>query len=167
MRDKLGVFTDIGAVFVFIMAIGTGLDITARFFFNSPWGGTYEVTQILLLAIAVTGIVSATAADKHLSVDIIYAKLSSSGQRILDFVAAAFGGVFFVLLSWEGLDEFLRSWEIKEKTDMVGFPVYPFRLLLVIAFCVCAMIMLCEIARLLRGKDRGSSTAEECPEKLI
>jgi TRAP-type transport system small permease protein len=163
MHGKLRFVADIGAFFVLILALGTGLDVIGRFFFNSPWGGTYEVTQIILLAIAALGVVSATAANENISVDILYSKLSSSGQRVLKFVAAIFGFVFFMALAWEGMTEFLKSWEIAEKTDMVGFPIYPFRLLLVMAFVICGMIMIYEMIHLQREKHERRAVEKKPP----
>jgi len=157
MHDKFRFITNVGAFIVLVLALGTGLDVIARFFFNSPWEGTYEVTQIVLLAIAALGIVSATAANENISVDLLYSRFSSSGQRVLNFVAALFGFVFFLALVWAGIVEFLKSWKIRETTDLVSFPIYPFRLLLVVVFIICDILMIFELIHPRREKHEKKS----------
>ena len=157
MHGKSRFITDLGAFIVLVLALGTGLDVIGRFFFNSPWEGTYEVTQIVLLAIAALGIVSATAANENISVDLLYSRFSSSGRRILNFVAALFGFVFFLALAWEAVVEFLRSWKIRETTDLVSFPIYPFRFLLVVAFTICGILTIFELIHPWREKNEKKS----------
>ena len=155
-REVIGLIGLIAA-----LALLTGVDIVARYLFNSPIMGTYEITNVTLVVIGSLGIALSTATDEHIRVDVVYERLGPSGQRALRFFAALVGVVVFGLLTWQNA---IALWDsvfmFYETTDRLSLPVYPMRLVLTLAFLFSLIISIGHLADLPRRKPEGDGNQE-------
>lgn len=148
----------VGATLIAALTFLTGSDIAGRYLFDSPILGTYELTNVTLAIIGALGIALSTAADEHIAVDVLYEQLPSSGQRVLRLGGNVIGVVIFGILTWQNTLSLLRSiFEAYETTDLLYVPVYPFRLVLVLAFLISLLALICRMAGWPRWKpeDEG------------
>lgn len=88
-----------GAMLLAVMLV-TVIDVVGRSFFNAPFGGTVELTEMAMVAIVYLGFGHAQHEDDHVSVDILYVKLRRRA-RVVVTVFNGFLGVFVIgLLTW-------------------------------------------------------------------
>lgn len=148
----------IGAVFVSVLGLMTCVNVLGRYLFNAPIQGSVDYTENVLVVIVAFGLAATTAADEHISVDVLFTKFSSSWQHILKAVAVFFSFVIFLALAWRGMVGGLESITAHETMmTMVNIPIYPFRLILAIGFIFCVVGLLHQIIQLFRSK-RGDSS---------
>jgi TRAP-type C4-dicarboxylate transport system permease small subunit len=79
------------------------VDLTLRYFFNSPliWGT--EVTEILLLYVTFLAAAQVFRDDSHVAVDIFLAVASERQRRILGLISNAMVGLISAILIYYGL----------------------------------------------------------------
>jgi len=156
--DKIFRIIDyIGAVFVGVLGLMTCVNILGRYLFNSSIPGSVDYTENLLVVVIAFGLAATSAADEHISMDILFTKSSSSGYRILKAVTVFISLVVFSVLAWRGIVGGLESMTIHETMmTMVNTPIYPFRLILAIGFVFCVFALLHQIVQLFRSKTGDS-----------
>ncbi len=143
----------VGAAGVIVLTLVTCIDVIGRYIFNSPLNGAFEISQNLLVLITACGIPLATLADQHISVDVIFQKLSTHGRKVLTLIGCLLGFVAFAVLCWRGIvavvDSILPVYEITDRLKMV---TYPFRMILAAGFFLSAMALIKLIVHLVRPK---------------
>ena len=158
MNNIFRIIDYIGAVFVGVLGLMTCVNVLGRYLFNAPLQGSVDYTENVLVVIIAFGLAATTAADEHISLDILVTKLSSSRQHILKAVAVFISFVIFSVLAWRSIVAGLESMTAHETMmTMVNIPLYPFRLILAIGFISCVVALLHEIIQLFRSKKGDSS----------
>jgi TRAP-type C4-dicarboxylate transport system permease small subunit len=108
------------------MMLLTFVDVVARYLFNRPVRGAFEVTELLLLVLIFAGLPLVSFAGEHALMDFVDRLLGRRAQRLVeaavDVVAAAlmFG---LVWLLWLKAD---RIWAYRDATDVLRIPYGPF-----------------------------------------
>lgn len=87
-----------GATIVGLMLM-TVVDIVGRRFFDAPFRGTVELTQLALVIIIYLGFAYAENHGDHVAVDIIYTRLRRGLQLIVTAVTSVFGIAMVALLA--------------------------------------------------------------------
>ena len=134
----------IGAIGAAALVLLTCADVTGRYLFNLPITGGFEMTGLILSIVATCGIVASTIAGSHISVDVIYERLSARGQRILTYFSAALGVIFSAVLSWEGIVSVKNSLTpyLDETPGLAHIVTFPFRIILALGFILCVFILI-------------------------
>jgi TRAP-type C4-dicarboxylate transport system permease small subunit len=113
------------AILLGMMAL-TFVDVVARYVFNRPLSGAFEVTELLLLVLIFAGLPLVAAADEHAVMDFVDRALGERGQRALHrAVQGGCAGVMFLLagLVWRKAD---RIWAYRDATDVLRIVYGPF-----------------------------------------
>src|SRR5688572_6536462 len=78
---------------LFAMMALTFVDVVARYVFNRPIRGAFELTELLLLVLIFAGLPLVSHADEHVTMDFVDRWLGAAARRALnlaiDFVVAA------------------------------------------------------------------------------
>jgi len=120
------------------MFIGVG-DVVGTLF-NRPIPGALELTESTMVLIVFGGLAYAQVRRGHIRVELFYLRAGPKIRSAMDIIAASSGIVFFGLLAWQGVNEAIYSWQIKEASfGLTRFPLYPARTLL--AFGSILMLM--------------------------
>ena len=105
--------------------------IVMRRFLNLPNIWSYETTQFFFGAYFVLAGGYALLKRSHVTMDIIYNRLSSRGQAIIDLITSIFLFLFIALLIWTGWRQGWNSLQLKEVSDSAWAPpLYPIKLIL-------------------------------------
>lgn len=156
----LDVVCYLGAAVILFMALMTVVDVAGRYLFNSPLGGAFELTGLMLSIIAGFGIALATAAEQHIRVDALFEKLSVSKQRILILVSALISLGIYAVLTWQGAiavrDSLVPYVEIA--LGEVGIVIAPFRFALALGFFLSVIATTIQIIGVFRRRGNSSST---------
>jgi TRAP-type C4-dicarboxylate transport system permease small subunit len=111
---------------LFAMMALTFVDVLARYVFNRPIRGAFEVTELLLLVLIFAGLPLVSHADEHVTMDFIDRWLPAARRRFLnrliDFVVAAL--MFF--MSWQVWIRATRVSSYGDATDVLRIAYGPF-----------------------------------------
>ncbi len=114
------------------MFLGTA-DVVGTQFLGTPVPGALEVTESTMVLIVFGALAYAQTRRAHIRVDLLYDFMGPRVEAFMDAVTHATALVFFALLAWQGYDQAIYSWEIREATfGSIRFPLYPARWLLVL-----------------------------------
>lgn len=90
----------IAAAVLALLAVMTFCDVIARYFFNSPFSFTVEITEIAMGVIVYFGVGLVTQSNGHISVDVVTLRLADWWRALLRLLTniAALG--FLALMVW-------------------------------------------------------------------
>src|SRR6188474_2231621 len=81
------------SLILFLMMLLTFVDVVARYLFNFPLRGGFEVTELMLLVLIFAGLPLVSHADEHVTMDfidrILPARLRLGWIRVMHAVCAA------------------------------------------------------------------------------
>lgn len=119
-------FTLAGFVALFVMMITTTGNAVARYLFNDPITGVYELTELYLMPMAI--FLMAAHLQKvggNINVDILYAKLPSVGQTLVDLVGRVLAAVIFGPIAvWAGRRFWTGYVSGGVTVGVIEFPIY-------------------------------------------
>jgi TRAP-type C4-dicarboxylate transport system permease small subunit len=129
-----------------VMMLLTFVDVVARYLFNRPIAGAFEVTELLLLVLIFAGLPLVTYADEHALMDFIDRLLGRRGTAVLErLVQALCAAVMFLLagLVWLKAD---RIWAYRDATDVLRIVYGPFVYFMAVAIGMTGLIHLYRMA---------------------
>ena len=106
MSSKLGVY--IASITIFIMMISTVTDSFSRRFLGYAFAGVIELNEILLVVSIFLAVAWTQKVDEHISVELVYLKLSRKTQLILTVITSLFASIIIGFLTYE---TFLGAWD--------------------------------------------------------
>jgi TRAP-type transport system small permease protein len=109
-----------------VMMCLTFVDVVARYVFNRPLRGGFELTELLLLVLIFAGLPLVSHADEHVTMDFIDRLLRPRARawlnRIVQFIVAAL--MFF--MSWQVTIKAARIASYGDATDVLRIVYGPF-----------------------------------------
>lgn len=128
-----------------LMLIGvTCFDVVGRYLFNSPFGGAYELTQMLLAALVFVALPLTSVDGGHVEVDLALHLLSRPLQRLLGRLAGAVSALALAYFAYRlvliGIDQLHDG----TRSASLALPMAP------LAFLAAASCAVSSIAMILR-----------------
>jgi TRAP-type C4-dicarboxylate transport system permease small subunit len=108
------------------MMLLTVVDVVARYVFNRPLRGAFEVTELMLVILIFAGLPLVSFADEHAVMDFIDRLLGRGAQSLLRRAVHAVSGAFMLLLAWLLWLKADRVWEYRDATDVLRIVYGPF-----------------------------------------
>jgi len=130
------------AVILLVMMLLTFVDVVARYLFNRPIAGAFEVTELLLLVLIFAGLPLVTYADEHALMDFIDRLLGSRGTAVLERVVQAVCAAIMFLLAWLVWLKADRIWAYRDATDVLRILYGPFVYFMALALALAGLIHL-------------------------
>ena len=130
---------------LFAMMCLTFVDVVARYLFNSPIRGGFEVTELMLLVLIFAGLPLVSHGDEHVTMDFIDRLLRARAQRrLVRGVHAACAGMLFLLtwLMWLKAD---RIWAYRDATDVLRIVYGPFVYFMAVMIGLAGLIHLYKV----------------------
>ena len=119
-----------GICVLYTMSI-TFVDVVARFF-GKPIPGAFETCELALATMVFLAIAYTQAVKGHVSLDLIYSRLSHRVQGTLDMITSFLGVCLVVMLAWAALPYALSARAGLEATDLLHIPQWPFKFIIFI-----------------------------------
>ena len=82
------------SLILFLMMLLTFVDVVARYLFNFPLRGGFEVTELMLLVLIFAGLPLVSHADEHVTMDFIDRVLPEGARQLLVRVVHAICGAY-------------------------------------------------------------------------
>jgi len=108
------------------MMLLTFVDVVARYLFNRPIRGGFEMTELVLLVLIFAGLPLVSHADEHVTMDFIDRMLPQGAVPVLVRAVHALVAAVFFFLTWQVLIKAGRIAGYGDTTDVLRIPVGPF-----------------------------------------
>jgi TRAP-type C4-dicarboxylate transport system permease small subunit len=108
------------------MMLLTFVDVVARYVFNRPLRGAFEITELLLLVLIFAGLPLVSLGDEHAVMDFVDRVLGGPALRRLQRVVHAASAAFIFLLAWLTWLKADRIWGYRDATDVLRIVYGPF-----------------------------------------
>ena len=122
-------------------------------FFNAPIRFAEEVTGLLMIGLLFFGIAGA-GAPSHIRVGILADSLPAKGRAIASWIALGVLITFCGVFGWDAANETWFNYQRNIKSEIVGWRLWPWALLIPLCLFVVAIDA---VVRQLRG-DAGSGS---------
>jgi TRAP-type C4-dicarboxylate transport system permease small subunit len=104
----------------------TFVDVVARYLFNRPLAGAFELTELLLLVLIFAGLPLVSYADEHVTMDFVDRFLSAGRRRRLERGVHVLAAALMALLAWLVWLKADRIWAYRDATDVLRIVYGPF-----------------------------------------
>ena len=130
------------------MMLLTFVDVVARYVFNRPVRGAFEVTELLLLVLIFAGLPLVSFTNEHALMDFVDRLLGPRGQRLLEGAVDLLGAAFMFGLAWLIWLKADRIWAYRDATDVLRIVYGPF------VYFMAVMIGLAGVIHVYRALER-------------
>jgi TRAP-type transport system small permease protein len=151
------------AMFLVGLAAVTLLDVLGRYVFHFPVRGAVELIEALMVGTIFTGIVLATIAHQHVTVDLFALRLGRRGRRIqlaFSLVLAAAVSALLGAVSWS---QARSAQEFGDRSTMLGLPMGPQVFFMSAFLFVNAIVYVWQLWRLLRDPPQAHEPVAPLP----
>jgi TRAP-type mannitol/chloroaromatic compound transport system permease small subunit len=150
----------LAALLLVPLVLATTWEVVSRYALNAPTIWAYEIGYLLTGAHFLLGLAYTLRQGEHIRIDVLSAHLSPRTRRRIDSVVYV---VVLPLLVWLcfALFDYLMAGYTRGETSgqsALNLPVWPFRLVFVLAFAMLALQVLCELLKSLRAPDNNNNT---------
>ena len=104
----------------------TFVDVVARYLFNRPIRGAFELTELILLVLIFAGLPLVSHADEHVTMDFIDRMLPARAVPVLIRAVHGLVAAVFFFLTWQVLIKAARIAGYGDTTDVLRIAVGPF-----------------------------------------
>ena len=137
------------------MMLLTFVDVVARYLFNFPLRGGFEVTELMLLVLIFAGLPLVSHADEHVTMDFIDRMLPPRGVMLVVRAAHALCAAVMFFLTWQVWIKAGKIAGYGDTTDVIKIPVGPF------VYFMAAMILLTGLVHLYKMFVPGEARASQ------
>jgi len=127
------------------MMLLTTVDVVARYVFNRPLRGAFEVTELLLVVLIFAGLPLVSFAGEHAVMDFVDRVLGRRAQGALERVIQAVSAALMFLLAWLVWGKADRVWAYRDATDVLRVVYGPFVYFMAVMLAVAGVIHLYKI----------------------
>jgi TRAP-type C4-dicarboxylate transport system permease small subunit len=152
-------FGGLAALAIFALAVITFVDVLARYVFNSPIPGAYEVSELVMGVMIFAALPVVTWRGAHITVDFLdmFTPRRIAGWR--DSLMFLLSSVVVAVLGWElwGLAETLASYG--DVTEYLRIPIHPtLRIMSALAWATCGLALVASAMAARRALAFGRSS---------
>jgi TRAP-type C4-dicarboxylate transport system permease small subunit len=137
-----------GAVVLVAMMLLTVADVFLRYTFNRPIQGTVEVTEFMMVTMVFPAVVWCTLRKEHVKVTLVVSRFSLVVQAFFDSISSLLCLGLFSLISWHNFLAARDKWLTGEVSVLLGFPVYPFYLVVAIGCGMVGLLLLTNLVEI-------------------
>jgi TRAP-type transport system small permease protein len=109
-----------------LMMLLTVVDVVARYVFNLPVRGAFEVTELMLVVLIFAGLPLVSFSEEHAVMDFIDRVTGPRAQRRLRRAVEVASAAFMFLLAWLTWLKADRIAAYRDATDVLRVPYGPF-----------------------------------------
>ncbi len=151
------IMNGVGVGILAVMMLLTAADVTLRYAFRRPIGGSVELSELMLCILVALGLAYALVHKEHIRIEFIISRFSPRVQAFVTSISALLGTGVFSLITWQSFlyAESLRTGGFT--TGVLGIPIYPVVWVVVLGsaiFCLVLIVDLLEHLAELVAKER-------------
>jgi TRAP-type C4-dicarboxylate transport system permease small subunit len=134
----------LGSAGIVVMMFLVCGDIVGRYLLRAPIVGAFEITEFLMAGIIFIGFAFTQAQKAHLSIDLLFTRLTPSTQNSLTIFNLIVTFLFYALIAWRGVVGSWEAYALDDKTaGLIRIPYWPARAVIPLgAILLCLQIFL-------------------------
>jgi len=132
---------------LFAMMLLTFVDVVARYVFNRPVRGAFEVTELMLLVLIFAGLPLVSYADQHVTMDFIDRLVGRGTRAGLERGVHVVTTAIMLLLAWLVWLKADRIWGYRDATDVLRIVYGPFVYFMAVMIALTGLIHLVKAFR--------------------
>jgi TRAP-type C4-dicarboxylate transport system permease small subunit len=140
---------------LFLMMLLTFVDVVARYLFNFPLRGGFEITELMLLVLIFAGLPLVSHSDEHVTMDFIDRLLPEGGRRFVVRAVHAVCAAVMFFLTWQVWIKAGKIAAYGDTTDVLKITVGPF------VYFMAAMILLTGLVHVYKMFVPGEAQAQQ------
>ena len=130
------------SVILLAMMLLTAVDVVARYLFNRPLRGAFELTELLLLVLIFAGLPLVSFTNEHAVMDFIDRVLGRRALRGLEGAVELVSAALMFFLAWIVWAKADRIWAYRDATDVLRILYGPFVYFMAAALALAGVIHL-------------------------
>lgn len=136
-----------GLVAVLLLAMMglTFVDVVGRYLFNAPLAGATEVTEIILASLIFAGLPGVTAANQHVTIDLLDNVIPPGVRRILRPVIGLICTTVLGVMAWVVWRHAGRTATAEVQTDVLGIELAPIAYFISVMCAFAALVLLAKV----------------------
>lgn len=139
---------------VLVLAFLTATDVTGRFF-GHPIRGSYQISEILQIALICLAWPFTTAGVGHVSLDLVVSKFPNWLQNKIDIFTHSLSLVVFAVITWQGVLLVQRCADLGDLVPIISLPLYPFLVVIPVGAFANCFVLFSQIRDLLVKQGEG------------
>lgn len=132
---------------LFLMMLLTFVDVVARYLFNFPLRGGFEVTELMLLVLIFAGLPLVSHADEHVTMDFIDRVLPEAGRRLVVRVVHVICAAVMFFLTWQVWIKAGRISGYGDTTDVLRITIGPFVYFMALMILLTGLVHVYKVIR--------------------
>ncbi|PKA44472.1 TRAP transporter small permease [Rhizobium sullae] len=128
------------AVLMAGLVLVTCIDVVGRYLFDSPLGGAFELTQVLLGALVFVALPLTTAAGAHVEVDLLVPLLPQAMVRVLGWLGGIVTAAVLLYFAFRLIILTQDHLAVGTRTAALGLPMWVLGVIGVASCCIAAVI---------------------------
>ena len=129
----------VGSSVLGVLVLLTVADVSARYFFNHPIKGTFELTELMMAAIVILGLGYTQATRGHVVVDLLVGRLPQRARMITEVTTHLLTIIIVSLIAWQSTLYALDSLRVGQHSDILKVPTFYFKFLVPVGSFVFVM----------------------------
>ena len=142
------------SVILMCMMLLTFVDVVARYLFNFPLRGGFEITELMLLVLIFAGLPLVSHADEHVTMDFIDRLLPPRRVMLVVRAAHALCAAVMFFLTWQVWIKAGKIAGYGDTTDVIKIPVGPFVYFMALTILLTGLVHLYKV--FVPGEARAS-----------
>ena len=130
------------SIILLAMMLLTTVDVVARYVFNRPLRGAFEITELLLLVLIFAGLPLVSFTNEHAVMDFIDRLLGRRTLRGLERGVELASATLMFFLAWLVWGKADRIWAYRDATDVLRIVYGPFVYFMAAALALAGIIHL-------------------------
>jgi TRAP-type C4-dicarboxylate transport system permease small subunit len=161
-HNLLAGLNTLASVWVLFIVLLVSADVICRGAFNAPIPGVPEIVRFSIVGMVWLQMAYTLRSGNHLRTTLVLGIMPAFGQRLILVVNSLVGVGLFVLITWLGWIEMMKTWEIGafEGEHPVRIPIWPIWGILVGGAALTALQFALDAVRYLREGPRSSELSD-------
>jgi TRAP-type C4-dicarboxylate transport system permease small subunit len=139
------VFMYISMTSLSIMMLLGIVDVVARYMFDRPLTGTFEIFEILLPAAVIFGFAYTQWVKGHVRVELFYALFPARLQAVVDIFITIWALILFALIAWKGALQALMHFQTGRLISNIQVPIWIVELFVPIGTMAMCFVLLVDL----------------------
>lgn len=124
-RKFSAALSSVSAITIALMMLSTTIDASARYVFNQPLPGVFELNEVMLVICVYMGITWTQMERGHIRVEIIVSRVSPTTRHALNILSWGVALFFVGILCYQTYLGFLDSYRIREfRWGSIQMPIW-------------------------------------------
>lgn len=145
--QKTGIWGAVVLIGLMLLTVG---DVFLRYFFSAPILGSFELTELTMVALVFSAIPWAAEKKANIKVDLFIYKFSPRIRAVFDSIFCFISLCFIGFCAWYTLPQIIYIWQFGSFSHMLKIPIFPFYILIAFGFFLLFFILLVNLIEFIK-----------------